>query len=685
MRPQTHLATCLTIALLGACVGASSRDADGDTEFTSLDAARDARHDAWGLADDVAPTPIDADDVTPDEVGDAEPAPDVSPYVSLRIEPPIIDIWTPIGVPASETVRAFATLGADGTEEDVTAIADWRSDSYSRASVSGDGILTISGSAPGTTEIRALLGDLAGSATVTVHLSATVVADDVTPEEVAAFDAAPAGLPEAAPVWEYPEHETVYPAGLVPPLLQWNLAGNTVVRLTVSVGDIVEIQILTRAGELRLGEALWDAVAHEFGSPISMTLQGLGSSDAGPVVNTAPHRVLYTADADLEGAVYYWQIRTGDIMEITPDTLEARPLFPDNAETGNCRGCHAITRDGGRIGFMYNGGDNPRAGLAWVTAPDPPVIANGSEFQWDWLSFGPAGLRAAAVFNGDMWLADTTPGLPGGTARLADIPQPNRDGQRATHPAWSPDGSMLAYINREPGGVDWSFGWGGLLTLPWDPDTETFGEPISLVPPGAGDQDTISYPSWSPDGRWIAYSVGPTNRGDPPATIHIVHPLTGDTTRLERGAPGGDDVLPSFSPFRQGGYYWLLFYSRRPYGHVSTNKQLWVMAIDIDHVSGIDPSAPAFWLPGQNPAETNITGYWAPEGCALEGNECKEDRDCCVGLQCLFDEDRGVETCQRVECVLPGRPCTASDVCCPGLECATSLLGRDVCQQLFFE
>src|SRR5690606_38620283 len=161
------------------------------------------------------------------------------------------------------------------------------------------------------------------------------------------------------------------------------------------------------------------------------------------------------------------------------------------------------------------------------------------------------------------------------------------------------------------------------------------------------------YPSWSPDSRWIAYSQGPDNRGNPPTIIGLLDPRTGEVTRLERGAPQGLDVFPSFSPFIEGGYYWLLFYSRRPYGNVTTNKQLWVMAIDANAPPGTDPSRPAFWLPGQGTNHINITGYWAPNACEAEGQGCAAQLDCCEGLTCLPD-DTGATTCQRDNaCKLP--------------------------------
>jgi hypothetical protein len=39
-------------------------------------------------------------------------------------------------------------------------------------------------------------------------------------------------------------------------------------------------------------------------------------------------------------------------------------------------------------------------------------------------------------------------------------------------------------------------------------------------------------------------------------------------------------------------------------------KQIWVAAVARDRVGQGDPSAPAFWLPGQRLDEDNVDPYW---------------------------------------------------------------------------
>jgi hypothetical protein len=78
-------------------------------------------------------------------------------------------------------------------------------------------------------------------------------------------------------------------------------------------------------------------------------------------------------------------------------------------------------------------------------------------------------------------------------------------------------------------------------------------------------------------------------------------------------APGLSNSWPKWSPTR-GRYLWLAFSSLRPYGVESRSSdapQIWVTAIDPALArTGVDPSAPAFWLPGQALTSGNHIPYW---------------------------------------------------------------------------
>ncbi|HET6610600.1 MAG TPA: hypothetical protein VFG83_01360, partial [Kofleriaceae bacterium] len=61
---------------------------------------------------------------------------------------------------------------------------------------------------------------------------------------------------------------------------------------------------------------------------------------------------------------------------------------------------------------------------------------------------------------------------------------------------------------------------------------------------------------------------------------------------------------------------WLLFYTIRDYGNAQAGtkgaqrRQMWVTAIDATPEPGQDPSHVPYWLPGQDVATQNMSGFW---------------------------------------------------------------------------
>ena len=180
---------------------------------------------------------------------------------------------------------------------------------------------------------------------------------------------------------------------------------------------------------------------------------------------------------------------------------------------------------------------------------------------------------------------------------------------------------------------------------------------------------------------------GPTTARQATSTyVLLVDPTSGNVTQLTHGAPDGTAGFPRFTPFVEGGYYWLLFHSARPYGDSVTNpttKQLWAMAIDAtvtprDVVAGVDPSHPAFWVPGQTVSESSIQGVWTRGACAGLGDACISSSACCEGLTCL--PGVGGSTCDGDGCGLAAESCSDLEPCCAPFACRLSLGGEKVCQ-----
>ena len=103
-----------------------------------------------------------------------------------------------------------------------------------------------------------------------------------------------------------------------------------------------------------------------------------------------------------------------------------------------------------------------------------------------------------------------------------------------------------------------------------------------------------------------------------PGSLRMMHREGGEEFELAKANGAGENShLPNFSPFDDGGYFWLAFYSTRDYGnaHVGTKgqarRQIWVTAISNEPQTGTDPSHVPYWLPDQDPSTHNMSAYWS--------------------------------------------------------------------------
>ena len=249
-------------------------------------------------------------------------------------------------------------------------------------------------------------------------------------------------------------------------------------------------------------------------------------------------------------------------------------------------------------------------------------------------------------------------------------------------PAFAPDGSRLVYVDHTTK---------ALVALGY---SEPMGKPVaankvSLVPGGAS---PIAFPVVSPDAKWAVYHRGPLDTRDGPGDLVAASavapgaevPLDATNGKTYPFAAGDRDrhlnYEPTFLPVASGGYFWLVFTSRRTYGNdadlTGTSaqvKQLWVAAFDQNPQPGKDPSHPAFRLTGQDAKTLNMRAYWALDPCKADGQTCSVGSECCGG-SCLPGD--GGMTCGKPPgqtCVPSGGACkTAADCCGKGFTCINS-------------
>jgi hypothetical protein len=250
--------------------------------------------------------------------------------------------------------------------------------------------------------------------------------------------------------------------------------------------------------------------------------------------------------------------------------------------------------------------------------------------------------------------------------------------KKALMPAFSPDGKELAFMHYEQ-----SLGT-GLSVMDFDQSTHTFSNLRVVV---SDPSVTFGWPSFLPDGKQFIYQVGDrddyaTWRGGS-GELLIADVAAKQATHLK--AMSGGVYLnyePTVLPVAAGGYYWVVFTSRRIYGNIITDpdetdsirKKLWVAAIDIGTAPNVDPSHPAFYLEGQELASGNLRGFWALEPCRQTGTTCQSGSDCCSGFCRQVDGDGG----PTFSCVEPPPSCSQEDEKCKTADdCCDKPLGYD--------
>jgi len=269
----------------------------------------------------------------------------------------------------------------------------------------------------------------------------------------------------------------------------------------------------------------------------------------------------------------------------------------------------------------------------------------------------------------------------------------------------------------------------------WTPTPAPPALPTTFPPPGPARPKTIAWPSFTPDGNGIVYHLGDSfdssgfnlnggNAESPPqyAELRLIE-LDGTVKKLNalngRDATGASilpygeaidnnmDYEPNVMPLPVGGYYWVVFTSRRAYGNTvapgrgittqpydvpaqdpwgsdagpSPRKKLWVAAIDLNHADAAnpDPSHPAFYLAGQELESANMRGFAALAPCLAQGATCETGSDCCGGFCRQTGNAPGgapilscvpplMNTCSKVDepCVTRSDCCDPADLCIGG-------------------
>ena len=517
------------------------------------------------------------------------------------------------------------------------------------------GLFTASGAVGGVAKITAARNGKTASTTVTVKLVVTdngsSLADAgapdgggtggnggvggegpgsaVSPALVATLTGAAVADPGLA--FLYPYDKTVWPRGILAPLMQWKPGAQAdydavYIKLTESSFTYQGFFAKTAAPFVHhpIPQQAWkQLLASNAGEDVTVSVTfAKGTTAYGPITRTWK-----IASAPLKGIVYYNSYGTrlaknftgglgvggnsfgAATLSITGGSTDPTLVAGATGDQTQCRVCHSVAANGSVLITQRDLGDKREfSAYDLKTHVETVITPSGAAANFSWPAIYPDG----TMFVGDSSTAagsTTTPnGLftvpTGATGTPTPITTNWPAGFSGAYPAFSPDGKSIAFTMFQGAtGADKKT----LGMLSFDKATKTFGAAITtLHTPAAG---TALFPSFLPtsdaivfehetrfNGRDYGGTRSDADTAAPPASdqgaraelwwldlkTKTAHPLDNLNGKNAAGtyipatalnAHDDDTTLnyePTVNPVPSGGYAWVVFTSRRLYGNVAT-------------------------------------------------------------------------------------------------------------------
>jgi WD40 repeat protein len=579
----------------------------------------------------------------------ADAAPDGPAFHSVTVEPANATLQVPFGGTAKQSYAAYAVIG--GHKTDITPKCGF---SVGDSSLGGfEGSTFDAQPLGGTTEVVATCSGIAGTANLSITLTGSIVVTGAPPSSASLFSGATSTTSTTnTPQVQYPLQGSVAPLNIPPIDVQWTTANDDLFHVALS-SKYVAVDIYTTGADATVPSAEWTAVAQSArGTSLQVVVEGLVT--ASPTVKyTSPPVTMSLSVQTLDNtAIYYWASSLGDLM-----TLTFGDLTPPTAVQGDCTACHSVSRAGSRIGYSrcIAGNCAPEyvgfmhydtTSSMWVDTVD----ADGMAIAGTYTTFSPVGypftddtqsLALVTLSSGGFGLYDPDTGaaVPS-NATTVSVEGPSSP-RTPIMPDWSPDGHTIVFASTlgQTDAVDVGTSTGiATMSYTYTGGTSTFGTPTFIIPGPislmGSSYSNLFFPSFSPDGKAIVFNATTMPWRDftdalAPGERLMISNADGshvtDLTQLNGMGQSGI-TWPHWAPAGTSDYFWLVFSSDVPYGHMVTPgtapsacvsqghvqcKQIWIGAIDPAKIgTGEDPSAVPVWMPGQDTMADNISPYW---------------------------------------------------------------------------
>ena len=617
----------------------------------------------------------------------------ITPTVEIHPKNPIFKVEVPL------TGQTLPFSCVDVATQEPVAGATFTLSSLELGAIDAtSGVFTPNGQRTGEVTVGCSAEGNEAETKLDVLIHATDNQGGLTPEQQDILRGPP-GAPD--PSWQflYPYDETVFPRGILAPeihLTSGSFQSNAYyVHIVLPEYEYEGFFANAPSGtQLQMSQEAWEALGNSAkGAEVEVHVSKLyNGAKYGPIV-----RRWTIANGKLHGTIYYNTYdsplagNNGAMMRIKGESPTPEVLV------GNCTVCHSISSDGSTAAAANHNGPGGTFDLTGGQV-NPPIV---------WQDPERAAFSALYPKGGEVLVVNGAPGFswppntPGTSNTWASelrtkagtlIPNSGIEGYYAQTPVFAHDGQSLAFVDRAASPPHAST----LSLLRYDPVTQKFSGYEVLTTPAAGHHH--SWPAFTPDSKWVVYQDGV---GDDLATwqgntgklfavnvqtkqVLFLAALNGDGYVPQGARDENKNYEPTFAPIASGGYFWVMFTSRRTYGNKLTGsdyetKRLWVAAFDPNAPDGVDPTHPAFYISGQELTSGNSRGFWALDPCKADGLSCESGDECCNGY-CNPTGDPPEYKCGPPdgECSDEFEVCeTSADCCDPEYECIGG-----ICSQL---